>query len=203
MVWITVLVIAWYFQSQDSETGTTPLERVKKIVQSVTGHKPAPKKIPQAGVMHYQPPARMDSERILASLDEEAARRGLRIPCVIAVHFHTPGQAASEEIADSLNRIVVKYCKQVLVVRVDVTTKEGGGWAKLENASRTPDVLMTAAKQRACRFQGLWPYPQIEKKVDQILFGLERASKDWRPEVKGMQRNAIPATATPEPAANP
>ena len=202
-VWIAVLALAWYFQSGDASGGKGPIERVKQVIQRITGRKPEPKKPPQqAGVLHYQPDAQANSEHILANLEAEAVRRGLRIPCVIAIHFHTPNQPESENIADSLNRIAYKYCKQVLVVRVDVTSASGGAWAGLENVSRTPDVLMTAAKQRACRFQGVWPYLQIEKKVDQILFGLERVDKNWRPEVKGMQRATLPGSV-PSSTSNP
>ena len=181
LFWVGLAV--WYF----SPRGEDKEEAGKK---EKTGQGTGEENEAKPGVLYFMPPENADSEEILAMLVEEAARRGRRIPCVLAVHFHTPGQAESEDIANSLNRIDVKYCKQVLVVRVDATTPQGGGWAALENATRTPDVLLTAGRQRADRIQGSMPYPQIEKKVDLILFGLERAGKDWRPEVKGMQRSS-------------
>jgi hypothetical protein len=180
LFWIGLAV--WYFSPRGEDKEEAGKKANNEQASAGEGNEAQP------GVLYFMPPKDAGSEEILALLEEEAARRGRRIPCVIAVHFHTPGQADSEDIADSLNRIDVKYCKQVLVVRVDVTTPLGGRWAVLETATRTPDVLLTAARQRADRIQGAMPYPKIEKKIDLLLFGLERAGRDWRPEVKGMQR---------------
>jgi hypothetical protein len=45
-------------------------------------------------------------------------------------------------------------------------------------------------------FSGLWDYPAIERKVEEVLRGLERVGKDWLPDVKGMQRGAAPPRPT-------
>jgi hypothetical protein len=43
----------------------------------------------------------------------------------------------------------------------------------------------------------LWPHDKIERKVEEILRGLKRMGKDWRPQVKGMQPVSAPAKHTP------
>jgi hypothetical protein len=47
--------------------------------------------------------------------------------------------------------------------------------------------VFVAGDQKTYEFQGLWAYPKIEFKVEEILRGLKRVGKDWLPEVKGMQ----------------
>ena len=42
-------------------------------------------------------------------------------------------------------------------------------------------------KPRRSRFKASGPRIKIERKVEEILRGLKRVGKDWRPEVKGMQ----------------
>ena len=106
-------------------------------------------------------------------------------------HYHVPGMPESEEIADSLDKVDKKYGRYVRVNRVDIT--QNPELAKAEKVTRPPKVVMMAGDVRACKFQGVWTYPQIERKVEEILRGLKRMSKDWRPEVQGMQ----PATQTP------
>jgi len=56
---------------------------------------------------------------------------------------------------------------------------------------------MMAGEVRACKFQGLWTQSQVERKVEEILRGLKRVDKDWRPDVKGMQPGANTAPAPP------
>ncbi len=105
-------------------------------------------------------------------------------------HYHVPGKFESEQIADSLNKIGEKYEKYVRVNRVDITAHPE--LAKAEKVTKPPKVVMIAGEVRACKFQGVWTYAQIEWKVEEILRGLERMSKDWRPNVKGMQPAANP-----------
>lgn len=100
-------------------------------------------------------------------------------------HYHVPGNPESEQIADSLNKIGEKYEKYVRVNRVDITAHPE--LAKAEKVTKPPKVVMMAGDVRACKFQGVWTYAQIEWKVEEILRGLKRMGKDWRPDVKGMQ----------------
>lgn len=100
-------------------------------------------------------------------------------------HYHVPGMPESEQIADSLSKIGSKYEKYVRVNRVDIT--QNPELAKAEMVTKPPKVVMMAGEVRACKFQGVWTYDQIERKVEEILRGLERMGKDWRPDVQGMQ----------------
>ena len=115
------------------------------------------------------------------------------------LHFHLPGNPESETLADSLNRIQAKYGGLVLITRVDIEKEPER--AKAEKVTKPPKVVMMAGEIRACKFQGVWTQAQIERKVDEILHGLERMGKDWRPDVKGMQP-ATQAAANGAPAGN-
>lgn len=112
-------------------------------------------------------------------------------------HYHEPGNPDSEQIAASLDKVAKKYSKQVRVTRVDI--KAHPEKALAEKVTKAPKVVMMAGEVRACKFQGLWTERQIEMKVEEILHGLERMGKDWRPAVKGMQ----PGTNVPVPPASP
>lgn len=117
------------------------------------------------------------------------------------LHFHQPGNAESEQIADSLNEVGRKFEKQVLVTRIDVTKEPDR--AKEEKVTKPPKVVMMVGQERACKFQGVWTEQQIERKVEQILSGLKTAGKDWRPAVQGMQRATdenAPTLPTPPPS---
>ncbi len=112
------------------------------------------------------------------------------------IHYHQPGNPESEQIADSLDKVGSKYHQQVFVTRVDVTANPAA--AKARGVARAPQVCMMAGDQEAFAFQGLWPYFQIERKVEEILRGLKRVGKDWRPEVKGMLPAGKAAAPPPE-----
>lgn len=110
-------------------------------------------------------------------------------------HYHEPGKPESEEIATSLDKIGTKYARYVHVNRIDITRQPE--LAKAEKVTHAPTVVMIAGDVRACQFQGVWTFPKIEHKIEEILRGLKRMSKDWLPQVKGMQRASGPATQTP------
>jgi thioredoxin-like negative regulator of GroEL len=115
------------------------------------------------------------------------------------VHYHLPGNPESERLADYLNAIEAKYKSgQVLVTRVDITARPD--LAKAEKVTKPPKVVMMAGEVRACKFQGVWTQVQIERKVEEILRGLKRHGKNWRPEVQGMQ---TAPNATPAPPVKP
>ena len=109
------------------------------------------------------------------------------------IHYHVPGNPGSEQTADILNQIARRYGIQVKVIRVDITAcKEA---AKAEAVTVPPKVVLMAGNTRACDYDGrdLWSYPKVQQKVDELLHGLERVGKDWRPQVKGMQPAGKPA----------
>ncbi len=120
------------------------------------------------------------------------------------IHFHLPQNPESEQIADSLNKIAKKYGEQILVTRVDINAEPER--AKAEKVTKPPKVVMMAGNVRACKFQGVWTDVQIERKVEEILRGLKRVGKDWRPDVAGMDsaphKPAIPGQPA-SPVTNP
>jgi thioredoxin-like negative regulator of GroEL len=134
--------------------------------------------------VHFNPLGGFKDGQIAAILHEASKKRGSLV--VGIVHCHVPGNPESEQLADSLNGLAKKYGSQVQVIRVDIVAFPA--FAKVENVTKPPKVVMIVGTARVFEFQGLWPRPQIERKVDEILHGLERVGKDWRPEVKGMQR---------------
>ena len=101
------------------------------------------------------------------------------------VHYHLPANPESKQLAESLNNIARKYDKVVLVTRVDVLAKPE--LAKAAGITSPPQVVMRVGENKVFEFTGLWPQPDIERKIDEILRGLERMTKGWRPTVKGMQ----------------
>ncbi len=119
------------------------------------------------------------------------------------LHFHLPENPESELIADHLNKVREKYGGQVLVTRVDVLKEPER--AKAEMVTKPPKVVMMVGTIRACKFQGVWTQLQIERKVDEILHGLKRMGKDWRPDVRGMQSATLAAgtPGAPRPAVLP
>jgi len=48
--------------------------------------------------------------------------------------------------------------------------------------------VMKVKDEKVFAFKGLWQQPEIERKIDEILRGLERMTKGWRPKVQGMKR---------------
>jgi hypothetical protein len=148
-------------------------------------------------VVHFNPLDGFKDGQIAAILDEASKKRGSLV--VGIVHCHVPGNPESEQLADSLNAVAKKYGSQVRVIRVDIVAFPA--FAKAENVTNPPKVVMIVGPARVFEFQGLWPRPQIERKVDEILHGLERVGKDWRPEVKGMQRaSSAKPPSLPKPA---
>lgn len=117
------------------------------------------------------------------------------------VHYHEPGNADSTRMAESLNQIGKKYAMQVLVTRVDIAANPA--LAKTRGINRTPHVSMMTDGQEAFAFQGVWPQADIESKVEEILRGLKRVGKDWRPAVKGMQPMHKSAPLSPVPPSQP
>jgi thioredoxin-like negative regulator of GroEL len=130
---------------------------------------------------------------------EAARKRGGIVVGII--HCHAPGNPESEQMADILNNIARRYGQQVKVIRVDITAYPE--FAKTEKVARPPKLILTAGSERASELQGLWPQPQVEQKVDEILRGLKRVSKDWLPEVKGMQPMSKSAPPTPAKPISP
>jgi hypothetical protein len=96
------------------------------------------------------------------------------------LHFHQPGNPQSEQMADHLNALKTKYTGQILVTRIDVASDPQR--AATERIRRYPTVLVMAGSSRELEIQGLWPRDRIEQRVEEILRGLRRMSRDWMPQ---------------------
>lgn len=103
---------------------------------------------------------------------------------VAIVHCHLPGDPASEQLADIFNTVQRKYGKLVSVIRVGFPAQPADWQAR--KGIKLPYVMMIVGTENAFQFQGLWPLPKVEKKVEELIFGVRRVGKDWRPVVPGM-----------------
>lgn len=101
------------------------------------------------------------------------------------IHHHLPGDPASEQLADILNKVQKKFGKLVIISRVDF--KAHPEIAKAHGVTKPPHVIIISGKEKVFEFQGLWSQAQVEQKVDEILRALKRMTKDWRPAVPGMK----------------
>lgn len=103
---------------------------------------------------------------------------------VAIIHFHLPGDPASEQLADTFNLIQRKYGKLVSVTRVGFPAQPKD-W-EAQKGIKLPYIMMIADQENVFQFQGFWSYSKVEKKVEEVIFGLRRVGKDWRPVVPGM-----------------
>lgn len=101
------------------------------------------------------------------------------------VHHHLPNDPASEQLADIFNKVQTKYDKYVIVSRNDI--QKHPEIAKAQGVTKAPHVVIFSGTQKVYEFQGLGSQVQIERKVEEILRGLKRIDKDWRPPVPGMK----------------
>ena len=116
---------------------------------------------------------------------------------LVVYHFHEPGNPESEQLAKHYEEITRRYADIVLVKSIDIKARPLD--AAKESIGKPPKSVMAAAGQRVFEFEGSLPYPKLEATIDQILRGLKRVDKDWRPEVKGM----VPVRSGETPAASP
>lgn len=70
-------------------------------------------------------------------------------------------------------------------------------FAKAQQVNKPPEVLMLVDNVVVFKIQGLWPRLQIERKVDELIHGLRKVGKDWRPKVPGMQPVSGGAPSSP------
>jgi hypothetical protein len=135
-----------------------------------------------AGAWFYPKPV-AEEKSVAAS---EAPEVPANADALMIVLYHSPGDPDSAHMAEILSRIELKYGQQVFVTKVDFTASPES--AREQAVAKVPHVVMSARGQRLFDFQGPWPYPQVERKVDELLHGLKRFGKDWRPPVPGMTR---------------
>ncbi len=103
---------------------------------------------------------------------------------VTIIHFHLPGDPASEQLADIFNAIQKKYGPLVTVNRAGFQVQPED-W-RVQKKIKLPYVMMIVGNENVFHFQGAWNYAGAEKKVEELIFGVMRVDKDWRPTVPGM-----------------
>lgn len=130
-----------------------------------------------AGVFLYSQP-----EEVIAPV--QIPENGLQI-----VLYEDPAEQDSQELGKTLDGIQKKYAELVIVTHIDF--QKHPKMAKAAGVSKPPHVVMIAKSGPVFDFQGLWPRQKVELKVDEILRGLKRFNKDWRPPVKGMKPAAF------------
>ncbi len=119
-----------------------------------------------------------DTEEVIQPV--QIPENGLQI-----VLYEDPAEHDSKELGKTLDGIQKKYDELVIVTHVDF--EKHPKMAKAAGVTKPPHVVMIAKSGPVFDFQGLWSREKVELKVDEILRGLKRFSKDWRPAVKGMQ----------------
>jgi thioredoxin-like negative regulator of GroEL len=134
-------------------------------------------------MVNFDQPGSMKDGQIADLIAEASKKHGSKVLGI--VHCHIPENPDSEQTADILKLVAHKYGPQVLVVRVNILNFPE--FAKTQHVTKPPEVLMLVDNMVAFKIQGLWPRFQIERKVDELIHGLRKVGKDWRPKVKGMQ----------------
>lgn len=109
---------------------------------------------------------------------------------LLIVLHHQPADKTSEQLSGILDKVQKKYGKLVIVKRLDFG--KNPQTAKAHGVTKAPHVVMISREKKVFDFQGLWTQQQVEQKVDEILRGLKRMTKDWRPPVPGMKPVGTP-----------
>ena len=130
-----------------------------------------------AGVWFYpKPGAKVAAEKAVTTSPENG---------LLIVLHRLPGDPASEQMAEILSRVQTKYGKQIIVTEVDF--KLHPEVSKAQGVTQPPHVVIISGKDKVFDFQDPWTQAQVEFKVEEILRGLKRVGKDWRPPVPGMK----------------
>ena len=172
LLFIAVIVAAWYFEPEKLLRAAKKEAEKRQIIP--VGNKP-----PAGANIQAKAPDRPPTEP--ERVTKPAASQYRR---VTILHCHLPGNPASEQMADVFNSIQKKYGNLVTVIRAGFPAQPAD-WQKQKRIS-LPYVIMIVGSENAYQFQGLMPLPQVEKKVEELIFGVRRVGKDWRPDVPGM-----------------
>lgn len=110
---------------------------------------------------------------------------------VALILYYLPGEPASQQLSAILDKVQKKYGKQMTVSKMDF--KKNPETAKKEGVTQTPHVAIIFGKEKVFEFEGLLTQEQVETKVEEVLHGLKRIDKDWRPAVPGMTGKGLQA----------
>jgi hypothetical protein len=173
LLFVGIGVAVWYFEPEEI------LREIRKVAEKrqfiPVGNKPMVAASPGGSA-----PDRRPSEPEGGNA-KRAAGPG---EFVTILHCHLPGNPASEQMADVFNSIRKKYPMHVKVIRAGFPAQPVD-WQRQRGIS-LPYVIMIVGTEQAYQFQGLMPLSQVEKKVEELIFGVRRVGRDWRPSVPGM-----------------
>jgi hypothetical protein len=174
LLFIAIVVAAWYFEPEKLIRAVKKEAEKRQIIPN--GNKP-----PAGADIQARSPDRPPTE------PEGGSSRNAAGPYkrVTILHCHLPGNPASEQMADVFNAIQKKYGSNLVTVIRAGFPAQPVDWQKQKGIS-LPYVVMIVGSEKAFHFQGLMPLPQVEKKVEELIFGVRRVGKDWRPAVPGM-----------------
>lgn len=120
----------------------------------------------------------------LPGLESKQNQRELR--SVQVIHLHLPDDAGSRELSESLAEIRMSWPDHLTISTINVSSnpKILAEW----RVSKAPAVVFQTSGQRLYTMEELWPKPRLAKKIEQLIHGLVEVDKNWRPEIKGMER---------------
>jgi hypothetical protein len=185
---VFLCIIAFVFAPAKKKTGAEPKDPGPPPPEIT-----APPKEAVVTVVNFDKTGSMKDGQIAEMISEASKKHGSKVLGI--VHCHVPGNPDSEQTADILNLVANKYGSQVLVIRVNILNFPE--FAKAQQIANPPEVLMLVDNMVAFKIQGLWTRFQIERKVDELIHGLRKVGKDWRPKVQGMQPTGGGAPSSP------
>lgn len=102
------------------------------------------------------------------------------------IHLHLPDDAGSRELSESLAAIRMSWPDHITISTIPVASKPQilTEW----RVSKAPSVVFQTEGQRLYTLEEVWPKDRLAKKIEQLIHGLVGVDKNWRPEIKGMER---------------
>jgi hypothetical protein len=102
---------------------------------------------------------------------------------LIVFHF-SPDEVESTQMGEVYDSFQKKYESRVIISRVN--SKLNPEISKEQGVTKPPHAIIIAGTEKVHEFLGLQHKAAVHQKLEEILRGLERMTKDWRPKVKGM-----------------
>jgi hypothetical protein len=173
LLFVATIVAVWYVEPGEI------LREVREIAEKRPIIRGANKPIAAAN-----PGGSALDRRSVEPVGSHSKNEGTQGKFVTILHCHLPGNPASEQMADVFNAIQKKYPMHTKVIRAGFPAQPVD-WQKQRGIS-LPYVIMIVDSEKAFQFQGLMALSRVEKKVEELIYGVRRVAKDWRPVVPGM-----------------
>lgn len=103
---------------------------------------------------------------------------------LVAVLYQLPGSPESDALSAVMDHVEPRYAAVVEIQRVDVTREREKAVAA--GVTKVPHVIVLNGQTPVGAFTGQLDQAQVEAKLNEILHGLKRVDKNWRPAVAGM-----------------